>query len=161
VTFNENNDGRYVRLIFVDTSALIALADRKDRFHNVAVNYLKTLDVKPGGLVVTRYVVDETFTRLRLTIGHLASVTFGEAIMESNLYTIANVDSRVFKLAWEWFETYQDKKFSFTDCTSFVIMSSLKLDKAFAFDKHFVQAGFMCCPACGTFQNPRRHVKRM
>jgi len=32
-----------------------------------------------------------------------------------------------------------DKDFSFTDCTSFSIMSSLKLKGAFAFDKHFEQ----------------------
>jgi predicted nucleic acid-binding protein len=32
-----------------------------------------------------------------------------------------------------------DKDSSFTDCTSFSIMSSLKLKSAFAFDKHFEQ----------------------
>jgi predicted nucleic acid-binding protein len=34
---------------------------------------------------------------------------------------------------------FTDKDFSFTDCTSFSIMSSLKLKSAFAFDKHFEQ----------------------
>jgi predicted nucleic acid-binding protein len=34
---------------------------------------------------------------------------------------------------------YTDKDFSFTDCTSFSIMRSLKLKSAFAFDKHFEQ----------------------
>jgi predicted nucleic acid-binding protein len=36
-------------------------------------------------------------------------------------------------------EKMNDMNFSFTDCTSFSIMRSLKLKKAFAFDKHLEQ----------------------
>jgi predicted nucleic acid-binding protein len=41
--------------------------------------------------------------------------------------------------AFTIFKRYTDKDFSFTDCTSFSIMKSLKLKSAFAFDKHFEQ----------------------
>jgi len=37
------------------------------------------------------------------------------------------------------FKRYTDKGFSFTDCTSFSIMRSLKPKRVFAFDKHFEQ----------------------
>jgi predicted nucleic acid-binding protein len=43
--------------------------------------------------------------------------------------------------AFTIFKQYADKDFSFTDCTSFSIMKSLNLNKAFAFDKHFEQYG--------------------
>ncbi|HHV61663.1 MAG TPA: type II toxin-antitoxin system VapC family toxin [Firmicutes bacterium] len=137
-------------MIFVDTSALVAMADRSDYYHVPAADYLRSLTIAAGGLVITEYVLDyvldETFTRLRLTIGHSPAAAFGNAIMTSNLYTVVNVDARIFRLAWGWFKKYDDKDFSFTDCTSFVVMKALKLEKAFTFDRHFAQAGFACCP---------------
>ena len=37
------------------------------------------------------------------------------------------------------FKRCLDRDFCFTDCTSFSVMRSLKLKRAFAFDKHFDQ----------------------
>ena len=42
---------------------------------------------------------------------------------------------------WEIFRQYHDKDWSFTDCTSKVIMERLRLTHAFAFDGHFEQFG--------------------
>ena len=35
-----------------------------------------------------------------------------------------------------------DKSYSFTDCTSFVVMRELGIREALTTDRHFVQAGF-------------------
>jgi len=48
---------------------------------------------------------------------------------------------RVFYNLWELYQKYKDKKFSFTDVTSFSIMKDLNIKKAFAFDREFIQAG--------------------
>lgn len=39
-----------------------------------------------------------------------------------------------------------DKDFSFTDCTSFIVMELLRINEAFSFDKHFDQYGFIRLP---------------
>jgi predicted nucleic acid-binding protein len=39
------------------------------------------------------------------------------------------------------FRQYEDKGFSFTDCTSFALMERLDINTVFAFDDHFVQYG--------------------
>ena len=41
---------------------------------------------------------------------------------------------------------YDDKDFSFTDCTSFVMMRRLKIVDAFTADHHFEQMGFRLWP---------------
>ncbi len=40
------------------------------------------------------------------------------------------------------FFRYRDKDFSFTDCTSFILMRELKLREALTTNHHFFQAGF-------------------
>ena len=62
------------------------------------------------------------------------------------------------RLRWEWvdpnraekarhrFFHWADKRFSFTDCTSFVVMRELRLRRALSGDKHFQQVGFETLP---------------
>lgn len=54
--------------------------------------------------------------------------------------------------AWKIFEKYSDKDFSFTDCTSFIVMKMLEINEVFSFDKHFEQYGFIRLPI------PRSHI---
>ncbi len=44
------------------------------------------------------------------------------------------------------FEQYDDKKFSFTDCTSFVVMRKTGISEVFEFDRHFEQMRFTLRP---------------
>ncbi len=48
--------------------------------------------------------------------------------------------------ASEIFERYDDKDFSFTDCTSFQVMLLLGITEAFTNDHHFEQFGFVIHP---------------
>jgi predicted nucleic acid-binding protein len=47
------------------------------------------------------------------------------------------------------FFRYRDKDYSFTDCTSFVVMQELKLKRALTTDHHFRQMGFEVVPDPG------------
>ena len=48
--------------------------------------------------------------------------------------------------SWKLFVRRSEKRWSFTDCTSFVLMDNLDLRKALAFDRNFVEAGFAMIP---------------
>jgi hypothetical protein len=39
-----------------------------------------------------------------------------------------------------------DKRYSLTDCISFVVMERRQVERALAFDRHFEQAGFQLLP---------------
>jgi len=43
--------------------------------------------------------------------------------------------------SWDVFRLYTDKRWSFTDCTSKVVMELLGITRAFSFDQHFRQFG--------------------
>jgi len=42
---------------------------------------------------------------------------------------------------WETFKRFSDKDWSFTDCSSKVVMEKFGINYAFAFDGHFKQFG--------------------
>jgi predicted nucleic acid-binding protein len=41
-----------------------------------------------------------------------------------------------------FFRNHADHDYSFTDCTSFVVMQELKIRQAVTTDRHFAEAGF-------------------
>ncbi len=128
--------------LFVDTSAWLALNDKSDQFHTKAVS--KSLEIKKWRieLITSEYVIDESITLIRYRVSHEAAVIFGDSLLWSNIIRIEDVTKEDRIKAMEMFKKYKDKELSFTDCTSFVLMRNLKLQKTFTFDGHFRQVGF-------------------
>ena len=84
----------------------------------------------------------EFLTVVRQRIGVKAAIEAGNLIKESLLFTIIQADQGLDNRAWEIFKANKDKNISFVDCVSFALMKKLKINDAFAFDKHFSKAGF-------------------
>jgi len=125
--------------IFIDTGAFIALTDADDDNHTAARNYYKDSVEKGTKFITTNFVICETMNYFRAKISHNVSVTFLENMKKSAIIEIINVTPLLENTAFAIFKQYADKDFSFTDCTSFAVMKSLKVSSSFAFDKHFGQ----------------------
>ncbi len=132
-------------MLFVDTSAFIAIVNAGDSWHGEALELLGKIengDLKFKRIVTSDYVIDETITRMRFSVGYKEAVEWGRNILASNVVDRINVDEEIFNRAWELFEKYDDKMLSFTDCTSFSIMEKMGIRKVFAFDEDFDKVGF-------------------
>jgi predicted nucleic acid-binding protein len=128
-------------MIFVDTAAFLAIENRRDTHHEEALRYQRAC-LKKGKLLLTSdYVLDESYTIIRMRAGHGVAVHFGEALRSSRLLRIEHVTPETVESAWLLFKSYPDHSFSFTDCTSFVLMERLGIEAAFTFDTHFRQYG--------------------
>ena len=92
-------------------------------------------------LVTSNFVIDETITLVRMHLGHRIAVEIGDKLWKGVLAIVIHVTEEDERAAWEVFKRYSDKSFSFTDCTSFVLMKRLHIDRAFSFDRHFRQTG--------------------
>lgn len=134
------------RRIFIDTGAFVALFDKGDDFHVAATEQWALLQKEKASLVTSNYVVDETITTIRSFAGHAIAVRAGEALFESRLLHRIPIDERVEVDAWSLFRKDDDQDFSFTDCTSFALMRTEKIDTAFCFDADFTIAGFATLP---------------
>jgi predicted nucleic acid-binding protein len=122
---------------FVDTSAFVALVDRKDRNHGAAKRTLKALAKARTPLITSAYVADEVITLVRMRLGHGTAVEAGEALLRSQWCRLIEVDHATRESAWN----------IFADCTSFALMRALDADDAFTFDRtDFAAAGFTVLP---------------
>ncbi len=125
--------------VFVDTSALYALINRKDRDHEKVQDFLSQFK---GKVFVTNYIFDEIITLVMGRLGHTMAVEVGKTLQVSPQVVKVWVTPSDDKSAWEFFVSRKDKFYSFTDCTSFIVMKRLKLTKCLTFDHHFKQEGF-------------------
>lgn len=129
--------------IFTDTSALVALFDKKDRHHRQAVAILEKIREERLRMVITDYIFDETITTVLSAAGHRTAVMVGEFLLGSKIVETIWLNESVKQKAWDFFRKHSDKVFSYTDCTSFIIMKELRVHRYFSFDADFRQAGFM------------------
>ena len=135
-----------MKRIFVDTAGWMAMADAGDPNHSES---RETRDywLEEGGILVsTDYVLHETLTLLRVRLGIKAASKWWDQIDRSRRVRWEWIDPGRADKARNWFFQWQDKDFSFTDCTSFVVMRDLHLRKALTTDHHFRQAGFEVVP---------------
>lgn len=131
-----------MRRAFADTSALMAFFYEKDGNHGLAVALLRKARETKTFLLITDYVLDECVTGILSNVGHEAAVHAGEYLLNSGIIQMVWLDQPVKLKAWEYFKKHDDKRYSFTDCTSFVLMKEMKVTQYLAFDGHFKQAGF-------------------
>ena len=130
-------------MIFVDTSAWYAAEVEDDVNHESACQFLSKIASREYGVAVTTdYVIDETLTLLRSRRDLSSASGFLGKIRKSKSVRVFWVDEGLFERAAETFKKSSDKSWSFTDCTSFVIMKELRLRQALTTDHHFAQMGF-------------------
>lgn len=125
--------------LFVDTGAFIALTDADDENHKAAKAFYKSAIEKGARFVTTNFVVCETINYLRAKVSHNVAVIFRENLKKSGIVDTISIIPPMEDAAYSIFKLYSDKDFSFTDCTSFAVMKSLRIGNAFAFDRHFEQ----------------------
>ncbi len=134
-------------MIYVDTSAWYAAEVEDDTHHGEARQFLGRLaSGKHGVSVTTDYVLDETLTLLRSRRSLDDATRFVDKVRKSRSVKVFWIDEQLFEKALGVFRSSGDRKWSFTDCTSFALMKELSLSDAFSFDEHFEEAGLKVYP---------------
>jgi predicted nucleic acid-binding protein len=138
----QRNNNNWQEKIFLDTSALIAVYSDKDKNWREASAILQKLLVSKVELVLTDYILGETYTGLLGKAGYDISMKF-DRDLKKKIWSLVWVTRRRFAAAQEVFCKFnKDKLWSFIDCTSYVAMKEQKIRKVFTFDHDFEQMGF-------------------
>ncbi|MDQ7065907.1 MAG: PIN domain-containing protein [candidate division KSB1 bacterium] len=137
-------------MIFVDTSAWVALEDRKDINLSAALLFRQELMNTKIRLLTTNFILDETFTLMLFDLGYHKTIAFKnklDVLIHNHVVLVIHITPEIESEAWQTFERFnKDKSWSFTDCTSKVVMEQLGVREAFTFDRHFSQMKFIQKP---------------
>jgi len=136
-------------VIYIDTGAFLARHLSKDQYHPQANALWESLHQNNEACVTSNFVLDETFTLLGRRAGYNFAAQRARNIYASESFQILRPTKKEELKAIDFFEKYSDQHLSFTDCVSFVLMQSKKINRIFTFDHHFQLAGFQIYPKIG------------
>lgn len=129
------------RRVFVDSSAYLALLDRKDEHHSQAVDIVTKLADYHYRQFTTNVLLVEAHALILSTLGRAQASQFLRDMDDSKtvVLRVRASDEVTAKLI---LFRYTDKDFSLADAISFVVMERMNIGHAFTFDRHFAQYGF-------------------
>lgn len=128
---------------FVDTSAWFAYFMPTDPHHHpVRAHFVSTATP----LITTDYCIDETLTLLLYRGETRRAAEAGRALFEANVAQLHFVTPHQVHRAWILFQQRLSSGWSFTDCTSKVVIDDLNIKLAVALDEHFRQFGIAVVP---------------
>jgi len=125
--------------IFLDTGYLIALVNKKDDLHKVALDASRNFH---GPFITTQLVLIELANGLCLPSQRPLAIKIIETMRDNPLTTIVECTSNRFEKALALFKKRPDKSWGMVDCFSFIAMDELGVKQALTFDEHYKQAGY-------------------
>lgn len=132
--------------MFVDTWAWYALANRKDKDHHIAKKLNKKFVAEGYRYATTNFIFSETYTLILIRgKNYRAAIAFGEKLKRMTrlgAIDFIRTNEEHENEDWEIARKYDDKDFSYVDCTSFAFMKENGISHAFTNDDHFRQFGF-------------------
>lgn len=133
-------------MIFIDTGAFLARYLERDEHHETALGGFSQLERGRLPAATSVHVLDETITLLGRWAGHAFAAERARFIFASRALQILRPTPGQEIEALAEFERFADQHLSFTDALSFVLMQERSIREAFAFDRHFLLAGFTLWP---------------
>jgi predicted nucleic acid-binding protein len=128
--------------VFVDTVAWLALVNKSEELHDAARLVRDQIIQQKAKLITTDFVVVEIANSLaRLPLRGVARKLI-DFIRTSDTVELVTISPELFEKAYQLYCSRDDKEWGLTDCTSFVVMEMMRMNRAFTADRHFEQAGF-------------------
>jgi len=129
-----------VKTLFADTAFYVALVSSRDELHERAVELAHG---SRATIVTTEYVLVELGNRLARSGDKLAYLNVVRQAQSDRRTVIVWASRVLYEQALDLYAHRLDKRWSITDCTSFVIMQERGMVEALTTDHHFEQAGFV------------------
>lgn len=134
-------------MIFLDTSAIYALADRADPNHRRAREHLLRVLEAGETLLTHNYVLVESMALLQRRLGMPAAIRFAR---DAEAFEVVWVDESTHGEAVARLEKTGTGGVSLVDAVSFLVMRKRGIRTALAFDADFVAAGFRLYEGSGS-----------
>lgn len=127
----------------IDTGALLALASSRDQYHSRAVATERRFRSGGGQWVGSTLVLGELHGHLLRRIEPNTARRTISALLTDPVFEWHDASAELLQGAIDrWLTRFADQPFSLTDAVTFELMRRERITTAFAYDKHFVTAGY-------------------
>ena len=126
---------------FADTSFWIGLSSRRDQYHQRALEWHQLVLRKRTPIVTTEAVLIEWLNALSdVSIRRIAAESYLRVRADLRIEVVP-IQHELMRSAVELYHGRPDKRWSLTDCISFVVMGQRAMTEALTTDRDFEQAG--------------------
>ena len=129
-------------VVFLDTSCIVALLNRRDPYHERAKEWDERLLAENAELVTHWGVVMEIADGFARLGRRAKGISLLDQLLNEQGYRVITLDDSLLRGGVELYKERQDKEWGLTDCVSFVLMTQEGIQDALTADIHFQQAGF-------------------
>ena len=126
-------------MIFLDTSAVLALADTRDDHHAESVASLARAVSEGYSLLTHNYVLVESAALLQSRVGLASALAF---LSDAEQFTVHWITPAVHADAVSLLADRNRRGLSLVDCMSFIVMRKYGVGIALAYDADFESEGF-------------------
>jgi len=124
--------------LLIDTSAIVSARNADDKNHNKALDIMiRALKGEFGKLYISDYIFDEAVTIAYIRTGNKDFANDIGIFARTKPIIFRFIEPIDFERAWELYLQFQDKNFSFTDCTNIALMKRHGIDTLFTYDSEF------------------------
>ena len=121
-------------MILVDTSAILALADRNDTQNEVAIAATRRANRERSRLLIHSYLIEESTALLQNRLGLDSALRFASSLKH---FFVHWIDADDHERAVSLLRARGRRGLSLVDCASFVVMRKYGVTEALAFDEDF------------------------
>ncbi len=129
-------------LLFVDSSAWIALFSARDQHHAEADALFRDALTRRARLITTNLVVAEIHRLLLFRAGAQAASAALDRLESSTALTLLFPADDHHDAARGWLRRLAERRLSYIDAVSFAVMTASRCRNVLTFDQDFVFAGF-------------------
>lgn len=131
-------------MIYVDTSAFLAILITDDQNHQRAMECWLNLLEEEKPLLTNNYVLVESIVIIQKRLGLSKVRDFHEKLLP--FVTVDWMDGNQHEASIRFLFAANRRQLSLVDCSSFESMRRMKIEKVFTFDTQFAEQGFEIIP---------------
>ena len=121
----------------IDSGAFLAMLDARDKFHPTAKQF--ALANREAVFLIPEFIFAEAMTLVKARLGAAAAIQLGQHIHESDQFHLVPLSDKERQATWALFSRYDDKAWSYADCSLVSLAQQLQITAVFSFDHHIDQ----------------------
>lgn len=123
--------------ILIDSGAILAMLDARDKYHTDAQAFIAAHE--KATFVIPDTIFAETMTLVKARLGAKPAIALGERIFRSPRFQITALLESDHQAIWSIFKQYDDKAWSYANCSLLAMARRLQITSVFSFDHHISQ----------------------